>query len=129
MLSPANHSRVADLALFLVIQTHSSRRDDASDRPSSYAGAGLGRGPSISPRISRNNYLGAALNSIVDGEITDFTRTVQEARAHAIDRMVAEANLRGVDAVVMMRFDSGEISQGITEIVACGTAVMPKRVA
>ncbi|MGO8867287.1 MAG: heavy metal-binding domain-containing protein [Alphaproteobacteria bacterium] len=73
--------------------------------------------------------LGAALNSIVDGEITDFTRPVQEGRAHAIDRMVAEANLRGADAVAMMRFDSGEISQGITEIVACGTAVMPKRVA
>ena len=56
--------------------------------------------------------LGAALNSIVDGEITDFTRTVQEARAHAIDRMVAEANLCGADAVVMMRCDFGRDQPG-----------------
>jgi uncharacterized protein YbjQ (UPF0145 family) len=43
--------------------------------------------------------------------------------------MVAEAQLEGADAVVMMRFDSGEIAQGITEIVAYGTAVKLKRTA
>jgi uncharacterized protein YbjQ (UPF0145 family) len=67
--------------------------------------------------------LGAALNSIIGGEITAFTNMLQEARMHAIDRMVEEAKLRGADAVLVMRFDSGEIAQGMTEIVAYGTAV------
>lgn len=66
---------------------------------------------------------GAVLKSVLGGEITQFTRMLQEARQHAIQRMVDEAQQRGADAVVMMRFDSGEIAQGITEIVAYGTAV------
>ncbi len=73
--------------------------------------------------------LGAALNSIIGGEITAFTNMLQEARMHAIDRMVEEAKLRGADAVLVMRFDSGEIAQGMTEIVAYGTAVKLKKIA
>ncbi len=64
VLSPLNPSGEADWALFLVIRTHSSRRDDAPDRPSSYAGAGRGRSPSISRRISPNNSLGTATSAI-----------------------------------------------------------------
>jgi len=71
--------------------------------------------------------LGAALSSLVGGEITQFTAMLQEARQHAVDRMVEEAKGRGADAIVMMRFDSGEIAPGITEIVAYGTAVKLKR--
>jgi uncharacterized protein YbjQ (UPF0145 family) len=67
--------------------------------------------------------LGASLKTIVGGEINQYTKMLQEARQHAIDRMIAEAQQRGADAIVMMRFDSGEIAQGITEIVAYGTAV------
>ncbi len=59
-----DHSREADLVLFLVIQTHSSRRDDASDPFSPYAGAGLGRSPSISRKISWNNSFGTATSAI-----------------------------------------------------------------
>jgi uncharacterized protein YbjQ (UPF0145 family) len=69
----------------------------------------------------------AGLKTIVGGEIHQYTSMLQEARQHAIDRMVGEAQQRGADAVVMMRFDSGEIAQGITEIVAYGTAVKLKR--
>lgn len=65
----------------------------------------------------------AGLKTIIGGEITQYTSMLQTARQHAIDRMVEEARIRGADAVVMMRFDSGEIAQGITEIVAYGTAV------
>lgn len=65
----------------------------------------------------------ARLKTIIGGEITQYTSMLQMARQHAIDRMVAEARIRGADAIVMMRFDSGEIAQGITEIVAYGTAV------
>lgn len=69
----------------------------------------------------------AGLKTIVGGEIHQYTEMLQTARQHAVDRMVAEAQLKGADAVVMMRFDSGEIAQGITEIVAYGTAVRLKR--
>jgi uncharacterized protein YbjQ (UPF0145 family) len=71
----------------------------------------------------------AGLKTIVGGEIHQYTSMLQTARQHAIDRMVAEAELKGGDAIVMMRFDSGEIAQGITEIVAYGTAVKLRRVA
>jgi uncharacterized protein YbjQ (UPF0145 family) len=69
----------------------------------------------------------AGLKTLIGGEIYQYTEMLQTARQHAIDRMVGEAELRGADAVVMMRFDSGEIAQGITEIVAYGTAVKLKR--
>jgi len=59
-----DHSREADLVLFLVIRTHSSRCDDASDPFSPYAGAGLGRSPSIRRKISWNNSLGTATSAI-----------------------------------------------------------------
>ena len=70
----------------------------------------------------------AGLKTIIGGEIHQYTEMLQTARQHAVDRMVAEAQSKGADAVVMMRFDSGEIAQGITEIVAYGTAVRLKRV-
>ena len=69
----------------------------------------------------------AGLKTLVGGEITQYTSLLQTARQHAIDRIVEEAVRRGADAVVMMRFDSGEIAQGITEIVAYGTAVKLRR--
>lgn len=79
-------------------------------------------GISVRSRGMLGNML-ASLKTLVGGEITQYTGMLQQARQHAIDRMVAEARERGADAVVMMRFDSGEIAPGITEIVAYGTAV------
>jgi uncharacterized protein YbjQ (UPF0145 family) len=66
----------------------------------------------------------AGLRSIVGGEIPEYTRLVEETRRHAIDRMVENATLMGANAVVMMRFDSGEIAQAMNEVVAFGTAVI-----
>jgi uncharacterized protein YbjQ (UPF0145 family) len=71
------------------------------------------------------NFL-AGLKTLIGGEIHQYTEMLQTARQQAIDRMVDEAKLRGANAIVMMRFDSGEIAQGITEIVAYGTAVRLK---
>ena len=51
-------------------------------------------------------------------------RLVEETRRHAIDRMVSNATLMGANAIVMMRFDSGEIAQSMNEVVAYGTAVI-----
>ena len=66
----------------------------------------------------------AGLRSIVGGEITEYTQMLEEARRHAVDRMVSNATLMGANAIVMMRFDSSEIGQTMSEIVAYGTAVL-----
>ena len=67
--------------------------------------------------------IAAALRSIAGGEITEYTALVEETRRHAVDRLVANATAMGANAVVMMRFDSGEIGQTMSEVVAYGTAV------
>ena len=66
----------------------------------------------------------AGLRSLVGGEIHEYTQMLEEARRHALDRLVANASAMGANAVVMMRFDSAEIGQTMSEIVAYGTAVV-----
>ena len=66
----------------------------------------------------------AGLRSIVGGEIPEYTQLLEEARRHAVDRMVRNASLMHANAIVMMRFDSSEIGQTMSEIVAYGTAVV-----
>jgi uncharacterized protein YbjQ (UPF0145 family) len=66
----------------------------------------------------------AGLRSIVGGEIHEYTQLLEETRKQALDRMVRNATVMGANAVVMMRFDSSEIGQSMSEIVAYGTAVI-----
>jgi uncharacterized protein YbjQ (UPF0145 family) len=66
----------------------------------------------------------AGLRSLVGGEITEYTVMIEEARRHAVDRLVQNATAMGANAVVMMRFDSSEMGQAMSEIVAYGTAVV-----
>ncbi len=65
----------------------------------------------------------AGLRGIVGGEIDEYTQMLSEAREHAIERMIADAKKLGANAVVDMRFDSADIGQVMTEVVAYGTAV------
>ena len=66
----------------------------------------------------------ASFRSLAGGEITEYTRLVEDTRRHAIDRMIENARLMGANAVVMMRFDSSEMGQTMSEVVAYGTAVV-----
>jgi uncharacterized protein YbjQ (UPF0145 family) len=66
----------------------------------------------------------AGLRSLAGGEITEYTEMLEEARRHAADRMVRNATAMGANAVLMMRFDSSEIGQTMSEIVAYGTAAV-----
>jgi uncharacterized protein YbjQ (UPF0145 family) len=66
----------------------------------------------------------AALRSLGGGEIVEYTSMLEDARRHATDRMVANATAMGANAVVRMMFDSSEIGQTMSEIVAYGTAVV-----
>ena len=68
--------------------------------------------------------LGAGLTALRQGEVPQYTELLEDSRRHAIDRMIDNARLLGANAVIAMRFDSSEISQQLTEIVAYGTAVV-----
>src|SRR6201991_1763731 len=66
----------------------------------------------------------AGLRTIVGGEVHEYTRLLEEARRHALDRLVENATAMGANAILMMRYDSAEIGQTMSEIVAYGTAAV-----
>jgi uncharacterized protein YbjQ (UPF0145 family) len=66
----------------------------------------------------------AGLRSLAGGEITEYSEMLEEARRHATDRMVKNAQAMGANAIIMMRFDSSELGQTMSEIVAYGTAAI-----
>jgi uncharacterized protein YbjQ (UPF0145 family) len=66
----------------------------------------------------------ASLRSIAGGEIHEYTSLLEDTRRQAIDRMVQNAAMVGANAVISMRFDSTELAQTMSEIVAYGTAVV-----
>ena len=68
--------------------------------------------------------LAAGFRTIVGGEVTQYTELLEDSRRHAMDRMIENARIMGANAVVGMRFDSSEIGESLTEIVAYGTAVV-----
>jgi len=73
--------------------------------------------------------IGASFKALAGGEVTQYTRLLEDSRRHAMDRMVQNAQVLGANAVIGMRFDSSEIGQSLTEIVAYGTAVVVEPVA
>lgn len=64
------------------------------------------------------------IRSLRQGEVTEYTQVLEDARRQAIDRMLENARLLGANGVVAMRFDSAEMGQGLAEIVAYGSAVV-----
>ena len=68
--------------------------------------------------------IGAGFKALRQGEVTQYAELLEDSRRHAIDRMIENARLLGANAVVAMRFDSSEMGQQLTEIVAYGTAVV-----
>jgi uncharacterized protein YbjQ (UPF0145 family) len=70
--------------------------------------------------------IGAGFKGLRQGEVTQYTELLEDTRRHAIDRMIENARLLGANAIVAMRFDSSEIGQQFTEVVAYGTAVIAR---
>jgi uncharacterized protein YbjQ (UPF0145 family) len=68
--------------------------------------------------------IAAGLRSLVGGEIHEYTELLEDTRRQALDRMVQNATLMGANAVLSMRFDSSELGNTMSEIVAYGTAVV-----
>jgi uncharacterized protein YbjQ (UPF0145 family) len=67
--------------------------------------------------------LGASLQTILGGNITLFTELCEKTREDAFELMMQHAAERGANAVVCMRYDANEVMQGVTEVLAYGTAV------
>ncbi len=74
---------------------------------------------------SRNigSQIGAGLKSIIGGELGGMTKMLAQGREEAISRLVEEAEAKGANAVIAMRFDTSELGSTWTEICAYGTAV------
>ena len=68
--------------------------------------------------------IGAGFKALAGGEVGQYTQLLEDSRRHAMDRMIENARLMGANAIVGMRFDSSEIGETLTEIVAYGTAVI-----
>ena len=78
---------------------------------------------------SRNlgSQFGASLKSILGGELKGMTKALSDSRSEVIQRMVAEAEAKGANAIVAMRFDTSEMGPNWTEICAYGTAVRVRK--
>ena len=79
---------------------------------------------------SRNvgSQIGAGLKSLVGGELKGMTKALADSREQVIERLTEEAQKRGGNAVLAMRFDTSEMGGTWTEICAYGTAVRVRKV-
>jgi uncharacterized protein YbjQ (UPF0145 family) len=71
--------------------------------------------------------IGASLKSVMGGELKGMTKALVDSRNDVIERMVAEAEQKGANAIVAMRFDTSEMGGNWTEICAYGTAVRVRK--
>jgi uncharacterized protein YbjQ (UPF0145 family) len=83
---------------------------------------GIVRGIVVRSPSLAQGFLGG-LKQIVGGNIESYAKVCEAAREEAFERMVEHAKERGADAVIGMRYDATEFSQGVTEVLAYGTAV------
>jgi len=72
--------------------------------------------------------IGAGLQTIVGGNITILTELCENTREEAYELMMQHAAEHGANAIVAMRYDATEIMQGVTEVLAYGTAVQVERI-
>ncbi|WP_109124598.1 heavy metal-binding domain-containing protein [Dyella sp. C11] len=83
---------------------------------------GIVRGITVRSRSVVGNF-GAALQTLVGGNITIYTELCEHAREEAFDLMLRHAAERGANAVIGMRYDANDVAEGVTEVLAYGTAV------
>ncbi len=84
---------------------------------------GLAKGNTIRARHLGKDIL-AGFKNVVGGEIEEYTKMMAEAREQALDRMIADAQAQGANAVVDVRFATSYIMSAASEIMAYGTAVV-----
>lgn len=84
---------------------------------------GLARGNSIRCRHMGKDIL-AGFRNIVGGEVPEYTKMMAESREQSLDRMLAEAEALGANAVIGVRFSTSMMMSSAAEILAYGTAVV-----
>jgi len=84
---------------------------------------GVVRGLTVRSRSVIGN-IGAGIQSLFGGNISIYTNLAEKAREEAFNLMVEHASAAGANAIVAMRYDANEITDGITEVLAYGSAVI-----
>ena len=87
---------------------------------------GLARGITVRSRSIVGN-IGGAIQSIFGGNITVYTNLAEQARSEALSFLTSDAQKLGANAIIAMRYDANEIMDGITEVLAYGTAVVVEK--
>ena len=88
---------------------------------------GVVRGIVVRSRSIFGNMAGG-IQSLFGGNITIYTTLCEKTRQQAYDLLLAHASERGANAIINMRYDANEVMQGITEVLAYGTAVVVEQV-
>lgn len=84
---------------------------------------GMVKGSTIRARNVGKDIL-AAFRGLVGGEITEYTKMMAEAREQALQRMIEDAEEKGANAIICMRFGTAMVMQNAAEIIAYGTGVV-----
>lgn len=88
---------------------------------------GVVRGITVRSRNVVAN-IGAQLQTLVGGNITIYTELCEKAREESFEFMLDHAEKMGANAVIAMRYDANEVTQGVTEVLAYGTAVWVEKI-
>ena len=88
---------------------------------------GIVRGITVRSRSVVGNFVGG-LQTILGGNITVYTELCEHARQEAFEIMLQHADQMGANGVIGMRYDANEVMDGVTEVLAYGTAVVIERI-
>ena len=88
---------------------------------------GLVRGITVRSRNAISDMVGG-LQSMLGGRVETYVRLAETSRAEALQEMVEHARAMGANAVIAMRYEANEIMEGVTEVLAYGTAVVVEEV-
>ncbi|PPD26833.1 MAG: hypothetical protein CTY20_13700 [Hyphomicrobium sp.] len=84
---------------------------------------GVVRGLSVRSRSLAGN-IGASIQILFGGNISLYTKLAEDARQEAFELLVAQADAKGANAILAMRYDANEMASAVTEVLAYGTAVV-----
>jgi len=87
---------------------------------------GVVRGITVRSRSVIGNFVGG-LQTLVGGNITVYTELCEHARGEAFEIMVQHAQQVGANAIIGMRYDANDVMEGVTEVLAYGTAVVVEK--
>lgn len=88
---------------------------------------GVVRGITVRSRSIAGNFAGG-VQSLFGGKLSIYVDLCEKAREEAFQHMLQHAAERGANAIINMRYDANEVMQGITEVLAYGTAVLAERI-